>query len=100
MWRSASSSAVDAAVSFAITRTWLIASVGPHRLGMRRAEDRVPRTGDAVLVRVADDLRDLVEVEDRRRRADLPLERERAPRVALGDLAVPPRVDHVVEEHE
>ena len=31
---------------------------------------------------LADDLRDLVEVEDRRRRGDLPLERQRAPRVA------------------
>ena len=40
--------------------------------------------GIAVLVRVADDLRDLVEVEDRRRRAHLPLERERAPRVVPG----------------
>ena len=38
--------------------------------------------GHAVLVGAADDLRDLVEVEDRRRRGDLPLERHRAPRVA------------------
>src|SRR5258707_3008770 len=39
-------------------------------------------------VRVADDLRDLVEVEDRRRRADLPLERQRAPWIALGNRPV------------
>ena len=45
------------------------------------AEDAVHRAGDAVLVRAADDRRDGVEVEDRRRRGDLPLERERAPRV-------------------
>ena len=45
------------------------------------SQHRVPRAGDAVLVRAADDLRDLVEVEDRRRRGDLPLERHRAPRV-------------------
>ena len=62
----ASSSVGDATVSFAITRMW--PSVGSDRLGVRRAEDRVARAGDAVLVRVADDLRDLVEVEDRRRR--------------------------------
>ena len=47
--------------------------------------DRVPRAADAVLVRAADDLRDLVEVEDRRRRGHLPLERERAPRVRRRD---------------
>ncbi len=44
-------------------------------------EDAVPRARHAVLVRAADDLRDLVEVEDRRRRGHLPLERQRAPRV-------------------
>ena len=47
-------------------------------------QDRVHRAGDAVLVRAADDLRDLVEVEDRRRRGNLPLERARPPRVAGG----------------
>src|SRR5258707_6790415 len=51
-------------------------------------------------VRVADDLRDLDEVADRRRRADLPLERQRAPWIALGNRPVRPRVDHVVEEDE
>ena len=44
-------------------------------------QQRVPRARHAVLVRAADDLRDLVEVEDRRRRRDLPLERQRTPRV-------------------
>ena len=46
-------------------------------------EDAVHRAGHAVLVRPADDRRDGVEVEDRRRRGDLPLERERAPRVGV-----------------
>ena len=63
-------------------------------------ENRVLRAGDAVLVRRADDLRDLVEVEDRRRRADLPLERHRAPRVRRRDRAAAPARDHVVEEDE
>src|SRR6266540_3880651 len=63
-------------------------------------QQRVPRAGDAVLVRVADDLRDLVEVEHRRRRAHLPLERQRAPRIARRRRAVAPRVDHVVEEDD
>ena len=68
---------------------------------LRRAEDRVLRAGDAVLVRPADDLRDLVEVEDRRRGRDLPLERARVPGVRLGDRAAHPARDHVVdEEHE
>ena len=58
------------------------------------------RAGDAVLVRRADDLRDLVEVEDRRRRGDLPLERHRAPRVRRRDRAEAPARDHVVEEDE
>ena len=51
---------------------------------------RVTGAGHAVLVRVADHLRDLVEVEDRRRRRHLPLERKRAPWVRLGDRAARP----------
>ena len=46
--------------------------------------------GHAVLVGAADDRRDLVEVEHRRRRGHLPLDRVRAPRVARGQRAVPP----------
>ena len=64
------------------------------------AQDRVPGARDAVLVGTADDLRDLVEVEDRRRRRDLPLERARVPRVGLGDRAALPADDHVVDEQD
>ena len=56
--------------------------------------------GHPVLVRSADDLRDLVEVEDRRRRGDLPLERARAPRVAGRARVRTPSCDEVVEEHQ
>ena len=56
--------------------------------------------GHAVLVGAAHDLRDLVEVEDRRRRGHLPLERARAPRVAGRRRTEGPADDHVVEEHE
>ena len=61
---------------------------------------RVPRAGHAVLVRSADDLGDLVEVEDRRRRGHLPLERESAPRVGLRDRAASPADHHVVDEDD
>src|SRR5580765_192836 len=72
-----------------------------HRLGGgRAAEDRVAGAGDAVLVRAADDLRHLREVEDRRRRADLPLEAHRVPRVVARGRAVLPRPDEVVDEDE
>src|SRR5215471_18021047 len=74
-------------------------SVG-NRLGGGCAEDRVAGAGDAVLVRAADDLRDLREVEDRRRRAHLPLEAHGVPRVVAGLRAVLPRPDHVVDEDE
>ena len=51
-------------------------------LGRRgRSRSHAVRRGRSVLVRAADHLRNLVEVEDRRRRGNLPLERERAPRV-------------------
>ena len=56
--------------------------------GGRGTEDGMPRAGDTVFVRAADDLGDLVEVEDRRRRTDLPFEGQRMPRVRLGDFAV------------
>ena len=68
------------------------ASAGP------RIACRAP--GHAVLVRAADDARDLVEVEDRRRRGDQPLDRLRAPRVVAGERAPPPADDHVVEEDQ
>src|SRR2546429_5406510 len=42
-------------------------------------------------------LRDLVEVEDRRRRGDLPFERERAPRVAGRRLAAARSEEHTSE---
>ena len=42
----------------------------------------------------------VVEVEDRRRRGHLPLERERLPRVRRGARAAAPRGDHVVDEHQ
>src|SRR3954471_2139514 len=47
----------------------------------RRLEDPVDRARHAVLVRAADDGRHRVEVEERRRRGALPLQRERPPRV-------------------
>ena len=62
-----------------IARSPLRAPFGQLDVGAA-VQHRMPRARDAVLVRAADDLRDLVEVEDRRRRADLPLERQRAPR--------------------
>ena len=63
-------------------------------------EDRVARAANAVLVRAAHHLRDLVEVEDGRRRGDLPLERERPPRIGGRRLAAAPADDQVVEEDE
>ena len=101
---------LPATVSFATTSGCLgsvsaatssVCSVHRPRASSRLVrEDRVPRARDAVLVRAADDLRDLVEVEDRRRRGDLPLERVRAPRVARRERAADPAGDHVVEEDE
>src|SRR5215213_11420581 len=74
-------------VSFATTRTLAMRFTslrgrccgdvaGCRRLGLcRRLEDAVDRAGDAVLVRTAHHRRHRVEVEDRGRRRDLPLER-------------------------
>ena len=83
------------------------AHVGAHHarlvgrdLGAFAGHDRVPGAGDAELVGAADDARDLVEVEDRRRRGDLPLDRVGAPGVGLGPRAEAPADDHVVEEDE
>src|SRR6188768_4439690 len=92
-----------ATVSLATTRTWRTSVSDPFQLagldaGSIPVEDRVPCAHHAVLVRCADDLRDLVEVEDRRRRGDLPLDRVGAPGVALGARAEAPADDHVVEE--
>src|SRR5215208_4655480 len=107
-WRTASMSARPPSVSFATTRTSAMELLLPRaggdrargsRLG-RRLEDPVDRAGDAVLVGRADDGRDLVEVEDRRWRGHLPLERQRAPWVGHGDRAAAPARDHVVEEDE
>ena len=92
-----------ATVSLAITSTCrslahaCTSSPSVHAVAV---EDGVPRARDAVLVRVADDLRDLVEVEDRRRRAHLPLERQRAPRVRGRRAPEAPARDHVVEEDD
>src|SRR5580698_7231642 len=96
-----SSSAGEAAVSFAITSTCATPLVA-DRYGCWNggAEDRMARARNAVLVRTADNLRDVVEVEDRGRRAHLPLERQRVPRVPLGKLSVPPGPDRVVEEDD
>src|SRR4051794_26085060 len=66
-----------------------------HRLG-RRSEYPVDGTGHAILVGAADDGGDLVEVEDRRRRGDLPPERERPPRVPRGARPAAPGGGHVV----
>ena len=75
--RTASSSSSPASVSFATTRILRrrgsFTARAPPRRAVRRGrpaavQHRVPRARDAVLVRAADDLRDLVEVEDRRRR--------------------------------
>src|SRR3954453_13520512 len=105
-----SSRAPPPIVSLATTRTRLMAvpptralaprdhdvtarsCVTPGRLlhAISLLEDPVPRAGPAVLIRPADDGRDVVEVEDRRRRGDLPLERERAPRVRRRPCAAAP----------
>src|SRR4051812_49728138 len=84
-----SSSFAPASVSLATTKMVLMSSgssslggwlgVGARRgrlgLGRRRGpEDAVHRTGYAVFVGAAHDGRDLVEVEHRRRRGDLPLQ--------------------------
>ena len=53
----------------------------PPAGGRRGREDAVHRARDAVLVGAAHDRGHPVEVEDRRRRGDLPLERHAAPRV-------------------
>src|SRR5512132_3303046 len=66
----------------------------------RAVQQRVPRAGYAVLVWTADHLRDLVEVEHRRWRADLPLERERMPRIPRRLRTELPRMDHAVEEDD
>src|SRR6185312_17080170 len=99
-------------VSFATTRTLAMRftslrgrcrrdAAGRRRLGLRRRlEDAVDRAGYAVLVRTAHHRRHRVEVEDRGRRGDLPLQRQRAPRVGGGARAEAPAHDHVVEEDE
>ena len=96
-------------VSLATTRIVLMAgsprpagggSRGPAARHLGALEHAMDRAGDAVLVRAADDGRDRVEVEDRRRRGDLPLERERPPRVRGRPRAAAPRRDHVVEEDQ
>src|SRR3954463_5873182 len=108
-WRRliASSSALPPMVSFARTRTLAMATPSRSRGGgggwgfrLHRLENAVHRAGDAVLVRAADHGRDLVEVEDRRRRGHLPLERQRAPRVTGRRRAASHADHHVVEEHE
>src|ERR671914_945127 len=72
----------------------------PARLDGPPVHDGMPGATHAVLVRAADDLRDRVEVEDGRRRGDLPLERHRAPRVPRRERSAPPAHEHVVEEDE
>src|SRR5271167_5034221 len=61
-------------------------------------EDAVHSAGYAVFVGPADDGRNRVEVEDRGRRGDLPLERERSPGVGHGAGPTAPTGDHVVDE--
>src|SRR5436305_203014 len=98
----------DASVSLATTRMVAIRVLALGRSGGdgagldlgRRLEDPVDGAGDPVLVRPADHGRDPVEVEDRRRGGDLPLEREGAPRVRGRARAEPPRGHDVVEEDE
>ena len=57
------------------------AGSGSLDLGAFAGHDRVAGAGHPELVGAADDPRDLVEVEDRRRRGDLPLDRVGAPGV-------------------
>ena len=79
----------------------LPAGVGARSRGRgRRREDAVHGARHAVLVGSADDRRDAIEVEDRRRRGDLPLERQRAPRVGHRARAAAPAGDHVVDEDQ
>ena len=80
-WRRRGRSSATLASSLAVV---VGAAVPAGRRPRRALEDAVHRAGDAVLVGAADDRRDRVEVEDRRRRGDLPLERQRAPRVGRG----------------
>src|SRR5579859_7938413 len=63
-------------------------------------EDPVDGTRDAVLVRSADDGGHAVEVEDRRRRGDLPLQGHAPPGVGDRTRATAPAGDHVVEEDQ
>ena len=74
-----------------VAATWdrdAVGRAGPDlRRRGRRREDAVHRARDAVLVGAADDGWYPVEVEDRRRRGDLPLERHPAPRVGHGARA-------------
>src|SRR5580658_2086432 len=99
--RTASSSFTPPSVRLAITRTSFTGSASSsltwyslawHRRDARagsdrgggRREDAVDGAGDAVLIRTADDRRNAVEVEDRRRRGHLPLECHAAPGVGWG----------------
>ena len=69
-------------VSFATTRRCISCTCDLFVVAARSPFSTAWRApGHAVLVRTADHLRDLVEVEHRRRRGHLPLERQRAPRV-------------------
>src|ERR1700722_14991080 len=107
--RTASNSLAPPRVRLATTRTSLM----PRSSLARRAQhatcggccggggkDSVDRTGNAVLVRATNDSRQFVEVEDGRRRGDLPLERHAAPGVGDRDGAATPACDHVVDEHQ
>src|SRR5205807_6811989 len=77
-------------------------SAGGHRgFGLGGwLEDPVHGPWNAVLVGAADDRRHRIEVEDRRRRGDLPLERQPAPRVRGGPWAAPPAGHDVVKKDQ
>src|SRR5450755_4023113 len=66
--------------------------------GRGRGEDGVHRSWHSVLVRTADDRRNSVEVEDRGRRGDLPLEGQASPGIADGSSSATPAGDHVVDK--
>src|SRR5919202_4106829 len=95
-WRRSSIRDLPATVSFATTRMWRgSALMGDHllalgHLGPVAVHDRVASPAHAVLVRAADDLRDLVEVEHGWRGGHLPLERECPPRVRRRRLSPAP----------
>src|SRR6202043_542638 len=101
--RTASSSFAAPSVRFATTSTSFTGSASSSFAGRPRdaractrggggrwGEDPVHGAGDAVLVRTAHDGRYAVEVEHGRRRADLPLQGQPAPRVGHGPRAASP----------